>query len=272
MQIESVDAIIRRISGAISNPEQTAIAFDADGTLWTGDLAEDYFFAFLERGSMKREALDGARALCTQYGLSAEGGAGELGRRLFDSYIEGHLPESLVTEFIAWIHAGAPIDEASEFARDVAHHVGLKERLQAEVTAVFSWAIEQKLRVFVVSASPRHVVEQGLECIGRTDNVELIATTARVDGDRRVMADVERPIPYADGKAILLKQAIGDMNLCAAFGDNVFDIAMLQAAKVPVAVRPKKRLLDRIVEIPSLIEIAQCPNLKKKVDQRGSGP
>ncbi len=44
--------------------------------------------------------------------------------------------------------------------------------------------------------------------------------------------------------------------LCAAFGDNAFDVAMLSEARVPVAVRPKDRLRERAAEVAGLVEIA----------------
>lgn len=40
-----------------------------------------------------------------------------------------------------------------------------------------------------------------------------------------------------------------------AAGDNVFDLAMLAEATVPVAIRPKQRLLVRAGELPALVAV-----------------
>jgi phosphoserine phosphatase len=79
--------------------------------------------------------------------------------------------------------------------------------------------------------------------------------TARYAADV-MRAEVDRPIPYGDGKVRAIRGAIGARPLYAAFGDNGFDVAMLSEARVPVAVRPKDRLRERANEVPGLVEIA----------------
>jgi phosphoserine phosphatase len=66
-----------------------------------------------------------------------------------------------------------------------------------------------------------------------------------------MQADVVRPIPYGPGKIHQLEARIGKRPLLAAFGDNVFDVPMLEAARVAVAVDPKPRLLARLKEMPT---------------------
>ena len=45
--------------------------------------------------------------------------------------------------------------------------------------------------------------------------------------------------------------------LYAAFGDNAFDVAMLREARVPVAIRPKPRLLERAGEVDGLVVLEE---------------
>ena len=72
-----------------------------------------------------------------------------------------------------------------------------------------------------------------------------------------MLADVERPIPYGDGKVIRLKERVGEARVIyAAFGDNAFDVAMLAAAQIGVAVRPKPRLRDREHTVAGLVELS----------------
>jgi phosphoserine phosphatase len=72
-----------------------------------------------------------------------------------------------------------------------------------------------------------------------------------------VKAEVGRPIPYGDGKVTRLRECIGrEREVYAAFGDNAFDVSLLQAARVRVAVRPKARLRARAHEVEGIVELA----------------
>jgi phosphoserine phosphatase len=76
-----------------------------------------------------------------------------------------------------------------------------------------------------------------------------------LEGDR-FAARVRRPIPYGAGKASALRNRIGDaLPLLAAFGDNAFDREMLSMSERPIAVRPKKRLLDLAGEIRGIRQL-----------------
>ena len=71
-------------------------------------------------------------------------------------------------------------------------------------------------------------------------------------------AAVEAPIPYGPGKVHALRERIGASRpLYAAFGDNAFDVALLNEAFIPVAVRPKPRLRERAAEVQNLVETAR---------------
>ena len=62
---------------------------------------------------------------------------------------------------------------------------------------------------------------------------------------------VIRPIPYGPGKLTQLEQHLEGRTLLAAFGDNIFDVPMLEAARVAVAVAPKQRLLAELERRPA---------------------
>jgi phosphoserine phosphatase len=55
-----------------------------------------------------------------------------------------------------------------------------------------------------------------------------------------------------------LRERIADgQALYAAFGDNAFDVPMLAASRVPVAVRPKARLRACADAVPGIVELAR---------------
>jgi phosphoserine phosphatase len=132
--------------------------------------------------------------------------------------------------------------------------LGLEHRLQGEAIAALEHVRRLGLEVFIVSASPRPVVEKAAHLVG-IDVDHVVAATASFEGGK-MQASAERPIPYGAGKVSRLRERIGSRPLCAAFGDNVFDLALLGDAAVPVAIRPKPRLLAQAQRLPRLVQLA----------------
>ena len=166
------------------------------------------------------------------------------------------IPEEPVCELMTWACAGWTPSEVDAFAADVLARASLAPRLHREVLRVIAWAKERGAEAFLVSASPRAIIEHAGRAVG-FDDAHIIAAVPRYEAGVMI-ADVERPIPYAAGKVHNLRARIGaTRTLVAAFGDNAFDVAMLSQASVPVAVRPKQRLRDRASEVQKLVEIAR---------------
>jgi phosphoserine phosphatase len=61
------------------------------------------------------------------------------------------------------------------------------------------------------------------------------------------------PVPYAETKPVALRALMGEGELLASFGDNVFDIELLRAARMGVAVRPKPALRVRLAELSGVV-------------------
>src|SRR5690242_10827943 len=81
-----VDALARARPGGV-------VATDGDGTLWTGDVGEDLFHAFLEHGRVEAPAADAIRREAREQRLSDAGTGQEVARRIYDAYVEGRFPE-----------------------------------------------------------------------------------------------------------------------------------------------------------------------------------
>jgi len=157
-----------------------------------------------------------------------------------------------VCEMMAWSVAGETTDSLGVFCDRLLETVALRSRLHGEVLEVLGWAMRAGIPVHLVSASPACVVEAAARIVG-VESV-IAATPETVGGV--VRARVVRPIPYGEGKVHNLRARIGEAPLLAAFGDNAFDVALLRAALVPVAVRPKDRLVARAHEVPGLVVIS----------------
>jgi phosphoserine phosphatase len=142
------------------------------------------------------------------------------------------------------------------FASGVLAGAGLGGRLHPEVHKVVGWARREHIEVYLVSASPWAIIDPAARYVGIEPTHAIAAHPRYHEG--RMLAEVERPIPYGPGKVRHLRDRIGASRpVYAAFGDNAFDIAMLSEAFVPVAVRPKPRLRERAGEVKNLVEITR---------------
>jgi phosphatidylglycerophosphatase C len=254
VQIETAAQIQRRIAAARDASPGGLVACDGDGTLWTGDVGEDLFHALVAKGPLLAPAAAQLRADAKEHGLDDGGTAQDVARRIYHAYLAHAFPEERVCEMMTWAFAGWTHDAVVTFAREVIASVGLDARIHAEVTTALAWARAEGIEIFLVSASPRVVVEEAALRVG-IDAAHVLAATPLYEGGTMLPA-VERPIPYGDGKVGAIRAAAHGRTVYAAFGDNAFDVAMLREAKVPVAVRPKDRLRARAAEVVGLVEIA----------------
>jgi phosphoserine phosphatase len=157
---------------------------------------------------------------------------------------------------MAWCFAGWSRAEVAAFAREVIERKRVAARLHPELVRVLDHVRAAGIEIYLVSASPRAIVEAGAALVATDIGASrVVAVTPLWNGDR-MLADVERPIPYGAGKVTGLRARIGDRALYAAFGDNAYDVAMLERATVPVAVRPKPRLRERAGDVPGIVELS----------------
>ena len=248
----SVDEVLLRIEEAERRAPGGAVAFDGDGTLWSGDVGEDFFAAAvasdrltpLAREALAREAREHAVAVEEDLDAAA------LARRIHAAYMADAFPEERMCEIVTWVTAGWTVAELDAFCARVCEGLDLPSRLHPETIAVLRWADARAIPVHLVSASPRAIVAQAAKVVG-IDPARIVAAREAVLGERVAPAAV-RPIPYGPGKVTRLREQLGPRPLHAAFGDNVFDAAMLREAAVPVAIRPKPRLVARAAEVPGL--------------------
>jgi phosphoserine phosphatase len=218
-------------------------------------VGEDLFHAFLKHGRVEAPALRALALEAREHRISDAGTGGEVARRLYDAYVEGHFPEERICELMTWCFAGWSHQEVQAFARTVVVECGLADRLHGELTAVLERVRAADIDLVLVSASPVAVVVEAAALVG-IDADHVVAAQPQFEGETMV-ADVHRPIPYAAGKVTRLRERIGASRaLYAAFGDNAFDVALLASAQVSVAVRPKARLRARAGEVEGLVELS----------------
>jgi phosphoserine phosphatase len=255
VQLQTPDEVWARVDALARAQPGGIVATDGDGTLWSGDVGEDLFHAFLEKGRVEAPAVDAIRREAREHDLSDTGTGRDVARRIYDAYRDGLFPEERICELMTWCFAGWTRREVQAFARAVIDEGGLEARLHGEVLEVLRRARAAGIETILVSASPVAVVLEAGARVG-FDADHVVAAHPRFEGDAMV-AEVDRPIPYAAGKVRRLRERIGTGRmLYAAFGDNAFDVALLASAQVSIAVRPKPRLRERAGEVDGLVELA----------------
>jgi HAD superfamily phosphoserine phosphatase-like hydrolase len=248
----TVAEVIALLEEQVAKEPGGAIAVDGDGTLWSGDIGEDYFEAILDAGAICAEAHAALVREAEAETIDSSGGAVAVARRIHAAYRAGTFPEERVCEIMTWVFAGWMPLEADAFAERVLVKVALEQRLHEEATSIVTWARERSVTTYLISASPRSVVEQAARRVG-IDRKNVASATEERNVEGLIIPSVVRPIPYGPGKVMQLRAKLGERPLYAAFGDNAFDVPMLREARIPVAIRPKPRLVERASEIPNLL-------------------
>jgi phosphoserine phosphatase len=261
VQLQSPQDVWVRIERAASETPGGIVATDADGTLWSGDVGEDLFHAFLDHGRVDAPADEALRREAREHELSDAGTGMEVARTLYTAYRGGRYPEERICEVMTWCFGGWTEEELGAFARQVVESAGLAARFHQELHGLIDRLRRAGIETFLVSASPVAVVQVAGARAG-FDEAHIVAARPLVSalavprGSGRIQADVDRPIPYGPGKVRRLHERIGSGRpLLAAFGDNAFDVALLAEATVGVAVRPKDALRARAGEVPGLVEL-----------------
>ena len=219
-------------------------AFDGDGTLWSGDVSDDVFFAAADAEWFHEDARAPLTAVLQTCGLNTNGSLGTLARRLYDAQTKHQIEERLLFEAMTYCYTGHTAHEVTSFAAQVLNDRGIMNRFRKDILPILDWATEQGHDCYLVSASPAPIVAVPAKALGFSPT-QIIASTA-TDEKGRILDHVIRPIPYLEEKVLQLKERSHHRPLIAAFGDSPFDINLLQIARYAIAVEAKPKLLEAL--------------------------
>ncbi|HZO13455.1 MAG TPA: haloacid dehalogenase-like hydrolase [Polyangiaceae bacterium] len=245
----SIEQLLARLERAATTGAM-AIACDADGTLWRGDIGETLFLAALERGLFREAARETLAADAAACGARASGDANELARALFDAYYDGRYDEQRAFGMMAWAFAGWSESELTSFSARVLDDFGFDEAVREQTRALLAWAARHDHRVWVVSASPELIVFEAARRLG-LPRARVVAMRVAED-DGVLLPALGCPATYAAGKLARLREHTHDA-LLAALGDSIYDLALLKDALVPVAVDPKPSLRAALDELAGAV-------------------
>ena len=255
--IDKLDAALDALGG----PDVAALATDGDGTLWTGDVGEALFETMLRDGWIGEAAHEALLAELRSTTPTWDGTTpppDQIARTLYAMYLRSEYPEDRVCAMMTWCMAGAKLSAIDEVCTSMLQApFDLKKRLIPEAGHVLKWAHGRKIPIWLVSASPRVVVERAAAIAASSFGIDVPAVLAM---NPKLEDGVIRPgivgtWTYGEGKleALSAALAVEQRNLVCAMGDNVFDGAMLRAACVPIAIRPKPALVKVASTIPGLV-------------------
>jgi phosphoserine phosphatase len=252
MTLERVDGrgAVERLARARA-PGPAGIAFDADGTLWAGDVGEDVFEAACHEGFVREEPREALEGVCATHGLSVKGSPSDLAWRIFTAYRNGAIPELLTCEVMTWTYAGHSVEALVDFARDALRARKLQDRVRRALEPVFEFAAREDIRTVVVSASPEVIVAEALSIAGVT--VAALKGARPVVGDGVIQPRLSGRVPYGPEKPIAGRELLAGCDWLGSFGDNAFDVEMLRAARIGVAVHPKPALAARLGELSNIV-------------------
>lgn len=193
--------------------EGRAVAFDADGTLWRGDVGEDLLRFLAAEGHLPRHR-------------SRSGIYAEYERRVAqdpaDAYayaveVMEDLPESELEALCARFFQ--------------ARYEG---RVFPWVRGFFDAVRERGYAVWIVSASPRWPVVAGAAALGVPAS-QVIGVDCECEGGR-LSRRVKRPVPCGEGKVHWLREH--GVRPALAVGNGDLDLPMLAFAERAIAVAP----------------------------------
>jgi phosphatidylglycerophosphatase C len=248
MQTVPVSAVLSALR-ARSSP--AVVAFDCDGTLWSGDVGEDWFEHLLAREGLTPRAAEALRAEARAHGLDPSGDDRAVSAALLDGMNRGVVHEKRVFEIMAWASAGRTVSAERVMIERMLDGASLPGRAQGETLAVLREAERLGMTLVAVSASPLAVVRAALARLSLRPFAVCAATQA-ADGDT-LLPSLSAPIPYRDDKVNALRAALSPLPpVAAALGDSAFDFELLSLAELPLAVRPRPGLRARALELARL--------------------
>jgi phosphoserine phosphatase len=248
-RVDGPGAVERLKRARVAGP--AGIAFDADGTLWAGDVGEDVFETACHAGFVREEPLEALEGVCIAHGLSAKGSPSELAWRIYTAYRSGNVAELLTCEVMTWAYAGHSVDALVRFARAALTGRKLVDRVRRALEPVFEFAASEGIRTVVVSASPEVIVAEALAIGGVTVAALKGARPAVSDGT--IQPRLSGLVPYGPEKPVAGRELLAGCDWLASFGDNAFDVEMLRAARIGIAVHPKPALAARLGELSNVV-------------------
>ncbi|MFO0597408.1 MAG: haloacid dehalogenase-like hydrolase [Myxococcaceae bacterium] len=199
-----VEALLTKVCGAAAGRN---VVFDADGTLWRGDVGEDFLRFAFHRRLFPGEYADYERHLARS-ASHAYGWAVEIMRGLDEATLQRTCDEFFEQRF--------------------------KGRVFGFVRPVLARLRAAGATVWICSASPRWAVLPGARALGIAPEHVIGVSCAVTEG--ALTGQLDAPVPVGPGKVTWLERRAVKPLLAVGNGD--FDLDMLAAAELALVIAP----------------------------------
>jgi HAD superfamily phosphoserine phosphatase-like hydrolase len=195
------------------------VAFDCDGTLWSGDAGERFFDWELREGDVVAEVP--LRSM----------------RERYAAYRRGEVDETTICGEMVTMHEGISelkmMDAAARFFDQF-----FLAQIFPEMRELVRRLQEDGCEVWAVSSTNEWVIRAGMK---HFDIPESRILAAKVEVDDGMVTDRLVRVPSGSGKPQALREVV-KKEIDAAFGNSRWDAEMLAMAKRPFAVNPSPDL------------------------------
>ena len=219
-------------------PGQNWVATDADGTLWSADVAELAWSLALRERLFRPEAVEPVAEVLRGAGGTPSGDPHEDAREIWRLFLAGQVADGPILRVMATCFAGLEVEEARAFG-DRVFREHLAPKVYAETVPLFRAFAERGLPLVVVSGSPKFLVEAGVRGLGLEAEVRGV-TLAEVEG--KLSAEVVPPLTWNQGKIEAISPIVGRDGPLIALGDSQGDRELLLAARHKILVHPRRTL------------------------------
>ena len=192
--------------------------FDCDGTLWSNNTGEDFFFWSMERGMVSADVIRRIRPR-------------------HDGYLRGNVDETVMCGEMVTMYAGLSTAELEAAAKEL-FETFVRPNIFPEMHQLTSALRAAGTELWAVSSTNEWVVKYGAGQFGIPPERVLAAKVVEQDG--RATDQLIR-VPSGQGKAVAIREFIAD-KVDAVFGNSVHDQAMLELATHPFAINPNPDL------------------------------
>jgi phosphoserine phosphatase len=192
--------------------------FDCDGTLWSGDAGEGFFDWELDQEFLSDEIVRRARPR-------------------YATYKAGKVSEEQMCAEMVTMHRGLSDAEVEGMAEKYFQQHFVRQ-IFAEMQLLVHLLQDAGCEVWAVSSSNHWLIKAAMKHFG-IPHQRVLATAVRiVDG---TITDQVIRVPSGGGKPEAIHEAIGRAP-DAAFGNSIWDLAMLGIARHPFVINPTPQL------------------------------
>jgi phosphoserine phosphatase len=123
---------------------------------------------------------------------------------------------------------------------------GLEAQFHSEAEPLVRALEQHGFSLHVVSGSAHWLVQAAVESLGIPAE-HVLGARVHLDG-ARLSDRLAEPLTFWEGKMAAIESWIGPKRPKVVFGDSAGDLAMLEAAQLPVAVNPRPGLVKALDE------------------------